>query len=201
MSSYSKIINIRSLNDILLYLQRLGNTKNVCVWLDWDENIINSSTNEIIEPEVTRKLFDYMISNEIFFSIITGRFHDTVCNDNTRVLKDMEYNIVYTIFPVLKKLGVYADKFVTPESKKHIYKIGTSRGKCVGVLYMGIIFSGNKGQTIKNYLRQTKIKSTHNIFVDDYEPYLTEATKSFPEMTVFRRYVPYLDDPIEYESN
>jgi len=56
---------------------------------------------------------------------------------------------------------------------------------------MGIFFSSRKGETIKNYLRQTGIKKKDVLFIDDYEPYLIETTRSFPMIKAYRRLVPY----------
>ena len=190
-SAYSKIININTLNDVLLYLKSIENKKSISVWLDWDENIINSETNTIIEPEVTKELFDYMIKNRIFFSIITGRFYDSACDDKKRNIFAMENNIVNTIFPVLRQLGVNTNDFNNEKTRKEYYKIYNEKGKCIGFLYMGIIFSHYKGDAIKNYLRQNRMNYPIKIFVDDYEVYLMEVASSVPDMKIYRRHVPY----------
>lgn len=187
MSSYSNIKTIYSLKDVLTYLKGLKNLDDVAVWLDWDENIINSNTNQIIEPQITKELFDFMLDNKMFVSIITGRFYDTACDDSKRNLTDMQYNALYTMFPILKSLGVNTELYSQDINKKTFYKVRDESGRCVGLLYMGIFFTGEKGNTIKHYRRQTGINKKINIFVDDYEPYLMETTKSFPDIVAFRR--------------
>ena len=191
-SSYFRIMDIDTLDDVLSYLKNVDKKDKISLWLDWDENIINSDNDTIIEPEVTKRLFNYLLENRIFFSIITGRFYDTVCDDKKRNIFDMQYNITTTMYPILKELGVNVARSSTEEHKRTIYKIYNEEGICVGILYMGIIFSHKKGETIKNYLRQTKFNLPHKIFVDDYEPYLLEVTQSVPDIIAFRRHVPYL---------
>ena len=190
-SSYERIININTLDDVLTYIKGIDKPNNVAVWLDWDENIINSDSNTVIEPQVTENLIKYMQDNDLFFSVITGRFWDTVCDDKLRSLEDMQYNIIYNMYPVMKQLGIDTEKFNNDYYKNNVYKIfdGT---QCVGVLYMGILFTGQKGKSIKNFLRQTGINKNINIFVDDYEPYLYETTTSFPSIIAFRRRYPLL---------
>ena len=89
-AAYLNISNIDTLNDVLSYLKKTKNKDKISVWLDWDENIINSKNDTIIEPVVTKELFKYMIDNRIFFAIITGRFYDTACDEKTRNIFDMQ---------------------------------------------------------------------------------------------------------------
>ena len=102
----------------------------------------------------------------------------------------MQHNIINTIFPVLNKLGVNTDKFLTDQCKQNLYKIYDKHNICVGVLYMGILFSHQKGAAIDGYLRQTKMDTPVKVFVDDYEPYLMESTASVPDLVAFRRHLP-----------
>ncbi len=190
-TAYSKIININTLDDVLCHLKQTKDKHKISVWLDWDENIINSSNDTLIEPEVTKELFRHMLDNKIFFSIITGRFYETACDEKRRNIFDMQANIIGTIYPVLSKLGVDTGRFSTDLHKQSIYKIYNKYGRCIGILYMGIFFSHEKGSTIDNYLKQTKLDLPIKIFVDDYEPYLIEATTSVPDLVTFRRHVPY----------
>ncbi len=185
--NYLNITNIYSLDSVLSYLKGLKNNNDVIVFLDWDDTLVNPDYDKIIEPEITKELFDYMRNKQIFYSIITGRFQDTVCDDMKRNIFDMQRNIIQTIFPILNKLGIDTNKYHHDLFKQNPYKIYDDKGKCVGVLYMGIFFSGTKGAAIKNYLRQTNIKKNQIIFVDDYEPYLYETTTSLPHIRAFRR--------------
>jgi hypothetical protein len=190
-SNYLNITNIQSLSSVLTYLKGLNNPNDAIVFLDWDDTLVNPDYDRIIEPKITKELFDYMRNNQIFYSIITGRFQDTVCDDMKRNIFDMQRNIIQTIFPALDKLGIDTDKYNHDLFKQNPYKIYNEKGKCVGILYMGIFFSGTKGAAIKNYLRQTKIIKKEIIFVDDYEPYLYETTTSLSQVTAFRRLTNY----------
>lgn len=188
-TAYSKITDIYTLNDVLNYLKSLKTTDDVAVWLDWDENIVNSDTDHILEPQITKRLFQYMLNNRICFSIITGRFWDSVCQDNKRDLVEMKNNVVTTIFPVLKRLGIDVNRYLS-DVYLQPHKITDEYGDCIGVMFMGIFFTGSKGATMKHYIRMTGLQKTINIFVDDYEPYLIETTKSMPDIVAFRRHLP-----------
>lgn len=190
-SAYFNIRNISSLDHILTYLKSVKDKKDLIVFFDWDDTLVNPDYDTIIEPEITKELFNYMITNRIFWAIITGRFYNTVCDDKQRNIFDIQSNIQRTMAPTLRKLGVDIDKYMTAEHKETVYKINDEYGNCVGILYMGIFFSGRKGDTIKNYLRQTGIRKSTIVFVDDYEPYLIETTTSLPTVMAFRRMVPY----------
>ena len=191
-SAYLKIKNINTLDDVLSYLKTIENKDDVTVWLDWDDNIVNGDDNQLIEPDVAKELFSYMINNKIFFSIITGRFYNTVCDETKRNIFDIQHNITTTIFPVLNQLGINVNNYLTNRIKQTIDKIYNYKGKCIGILYMGIFFSGNKGETINHYLRQAGISKNIKIFVDDYEPYLIEVTSSVPDIIAFRMKPYYL---------
>lgn len=188
-TAYLRIQDVNSLSDILNYIRNVENKKDLIIFLDWDDTLVNPNKNKLIEPKVAKELFKYMIDNRIFYAIITARFYDTVCT-NKRNLNKIRNNIETTIHPILNELGVPVNLFATDEHKKTIYKINNEKNKCVGILYMGIFFSEKKGQTIKNYLRQTGINKNKIVFVDDYEPYLTETTLSVPNIEAFRRIVP-----------
>ena len=189
--AYLGIKTITSLDHVLKYLEKIEDPTSVAVFFDWDDTLVNPDHDNIIEPEVTKKLFDHLKTHQIFYAIITGRFHDTVCDDNKRNIFNMKHNMINTIYPSLQKLGVNTDRYLSDEYTNNIYKIRNERGECVGVLYMGIIFTGRKGETIKNYFRQTGIKRDEVLFVDDYEPYLIETTSSMPSIKAFRRKTGY----------
>ena len=190
MSSYSKIKDINTLATVLEYLKSIKEKNKVSVWLDWDETIVNSSIHQPLEPQIIKEFFKYMMDHKIFFAIITGRFHDTACNENRRNIFNMRENIETTIFPILEELGVDVSPFLTPQSIESLYKIFDESGICIGVMYMGILFSHIKGGAIRNFLRQTKLNLPIKIFVDDFEPYLIESTASVPDLITFRRHLP-----------
>ena len=58
-----------------------------------------------------------------FFSIITGRFYDTACDDNKRDLLEMQNNIIYTMYPALKQLGLPIENYNTDNHKSTIHKV------------------------------------------------------------------------------
>lgn len=190
--AYLEIRDISSLNDVLTYIKSAKNLKDLAVFFDWDDTLVNPDYDTIIEPNVTRELFGYMKRNNIFHCIITGRFCDYVCDDKKINLDDMKHNIVNTIYPSLNDLGVDTTEYLKPEYTNTLYKIYNKYNIPVGVMYMGIIFTGKKGETMKNYFRQLGINKNHVLFVDDYEPYLIETTSSFPTIKAFRRHVSYL---------
>lgn len=190
-SAYLKIRNIRSLQTVLDYIKSVKDKSDLIVFIDIDDTFINSDNNTIIEPKVTKELFDYMLKNKIYFSIITGRFHDTACDDNKRNLTDMYNNIIYTIYPTLVKLGLDVSEYLTEEVRRTVYKIFNDKEECVGILYMGIFFTGRKGETIKNFIEKNNLPYKNILFIDDYEPYLIEATTSYPKIKAYRRMIPY----------
>ena len=190
--TYLGITNISTLNDVLTYIESSENKNDLAVFFDWDDTLVNPDYDNIIEPVVTRKLFDYLKKHKIFNVIITGRYHDMVCDDNKRNIFDMKHNIVNTIYPSLIKLGINVTEYLKPAYTNNIYKIYNKYNQCVGVMYMGIIFTGKKGETIKNYFRQLGMDKKEVLFVDDYEPYLIETTSSFPSIKAFRRLVSYV---------
>jgi len=96
-SAYLKIRNISSLDYILNYLKTIENKKDIIVFLDWDDTLVNPDNDKLIEAEITKELFKYMIDNRIFYAIITGRFYDTVCDDKKRNVFEIQNNIQKTI--------------------------------------------------------------------------------------------------------
>ena len=189
--AYLNIRDIYSLNEVLSYIKTVENKDDLIIFFDWDDTLVNPDYDNIIEPEVTKELFDYIRKNKIFYSIITGRFYDTACDENKRNIYEMEHNITTTMHPQLIELGVDISRCITPQFKQTVNRIVDENGNCIGVLYMGIFFTGNKGQTINNYLRMVKMRKKIILFVDDYEPYLTEVTSSVPTVKAFRRHNTY----------
>ena len=193
-STYKNIKDTRTFADVLDYIKSIRNTNDIIVFLDWDDNIADPDTDEIIEPKETKALIDYMKENRIMFNIITGRFYNTACNNRTRKLKQMERNILKTIHPVLMDLDVDVSSFQTEEAKNTFYKLYDENQICIGILYMGIIFSGYKGLAMKDFMKQAGLNQSKIIFVDDYEQYLYEATTNFPGIKAYRRFKPLKTD-------
>lgn len=190
--SYLNIDNINSLKVVHDYLKSIRNKSSVCVFFDWDDTIIDPDTNILLEPKATKELFDYMVENRIFFSIITARFYNVVCSKSKRkkYLKDIYYNVVNTMHPILESLGLNVSFYQTPDIVKEPMEIINENGSCTGILYMGIFFSSKKGETIKNYLRMSNIKNKKILFIDDYEEYLLETTSSIQDVKAYRRFKP-----------
>ena len=190
-TAYMRIKDITTLESVLSHLKSISNPSDIIVWLDWDDNIIDVDTNKVIEPEITKEMIRYMTDNGIHYSFITGRFYDSACDDEKRHLGDMRHNITTTMYPVMRSLGIDTKPLETNnQAARTVYKVSDENGKCVGILYMGIFFSGEKGKTIKNFLRQTATNKKYKIFVDDYEPYLTEVTESVPDILAYPRRFP-----------
>lgn len=185
--AYNKIKNIYSLHDIYQRLTEIEDSEDVIVFLDWDDTLVNPDTNRIIEPKETKELINYMRSRKIYFAIITGRFYTTVCDENARNINEIKQNIINTMHPSFRLLGIDTSKYLSSLYTDTIYSITNEHNECVGILYMGLFFSGKKGEAIKNYLRQTGITKKHILFVDDYDPYLKETVSNVPNVEAYRR--------------
>lgn len=182
-----RITTTFTFQDLLSYLQQIEDKSSIAVYIDFDDCIINAHTDEILELDIARKLFDYMTQNDIIFRIVTGRYQDTVCNNTTRNLYDMERCIRATMFPIFEELGLNVDEHKNEQKTCHLV---LEDDKTVGILYMGIYFGGNKGSIINYDLQQLKEDNydiKHKIFIDDYEPYLKSVMKYNPDMISFRR--------------
>ena len=186
--AYLNIKNINTLGDILNYVKSVKNPNDLIIFFDFDDTICDPDYDSVIEPTITRELFEYMTKHKIFFSIITGRFYNSACDDRIRNVKDMKDNILDSIYPPLKSLGLDVSK---QEKDTTVYKIFNENNVCVGILFMGIFFTGKKGETIKNYIRMMNMSKKEILFIDDYEPYLVETTTSVPEIKAYRRLPPY----------
>ena len=133
-----------------------------------------------------------MMKHGINFAIVTARFYDTACNKK-RNLKDIKNNIDVSIFPILEELGIDVTAYKDKELDDQMHLVRDEKGKTVGLLYKGVIFSGIKGQAIKHYRRQFgwDKKHTTNIFIDDIDTYLNSVVKHVPEAIVLKRHISY----------
>ena len=102
---YYHITNINTLDTVLTYLKAAENLADIIVFFDWDDTLVNPDNDLIIEPQVTRDLFDFMLEKRVYFCIITGRFYNTACDDNKRNINDMQHNIMTTMHPSMRLLG------------------------------------------------------------------------------------------------
>ena len=106
MSNIKSIYSLRELHDLL---EKHENKNKLIIYFDIDLTLIqldNDENEKLIEPEITKKLFEYIIENEILFSFITARFYDIVCNKRKRNLKKIKKDIDESIFPLLEQLGI-----------------------------------------------------------------------------------------------
>jgi hypothetical protein len=189
MKEHQSIYSLKELHD---FLENHGDKSKVIVYFDIDLTLIQDNEHdieELIEPEITKELFNYIIKNNILFSFITARFHDTVCNKKKRDLVSMKKDVDESIFPMLENLGIDLSlhKGKDLEDKCHVIK--SNFGRCVGILYRGIFFSPRKGETIKYYQKESGLEKTHPdiIFIDDLDYYLKGVSRHVPSATVLKR--------------
>ena len=185
------IPTIYSLRDVLNLLKKHKEKEKVMVWFDIDLTLIYPDPNDedvdiLIEPKETKELFSYISENNIAFSIITARFYDSVCNSKKRNLNLMKHDILNNIFPFLEQLGLNLDDY---KERDEYDLIKSETGRCVGMVYKGILFGSNKGKIIKIYREKWGLDKTHpvTIFVDDYDTYLNSVAKHIPDSIVLRR--------------
>ncbi len=188
----SKIRSIQSFRELHNLLENHTNKNQVIVYFDIDLTLTYEDENEnelFIEPKATKELFDYILKNNILFSFITARFHDTACNARKRDLNAIKKDIDESIFPTLEFLGIDLTLHKSKELENKFLVVRNRSGKCVGLLYRGIFFSSKKGETIKYYQEEYGLDKTHPhvIFVDDLDQYLKSAIRHVPNVTVLRR--------------
>lgn len=190
----TKIQTIYSLKELHDLVENHHDKERLMIWFDIDLTLVhpdpeNEEVDILIEKDVTKKLFSYILNNQICFSIVTARFYDIVCNAAKRDLNAIRENIVNTIFPFLEELGLNVDIYKDSKLDNTFHLIKNEKNKCVGLLYKGILFSGNKGETIKNYRREFGFDNSHpnTIFIDDHDTYLRSVVKHVPGCIVLRR--------------
>jgi hypothetical protein len=183
-----KYLTIYSIAELENIIRKHKQKDNLMIWFDLDETLVKSSddqyTDVLIEPEETQALFDYIHQENILYSFITARFHDTVCNKNKRKLSEMNENILDTIYPFLTKLGIDISEF---ENEETPYIIKAKNGRCVGVIYKGIIFTGLKGPAIKHYSEKSDLDKRLHIFIDDNDIYLNSVARNVDNCLVIKR--------------
>lgn len=191
MTKIKTIYTLKELHDLL---EKHEDKNRLMIFLDLDLTIIRGSDDNeeidvLIEPQVTKDLFSYIISNKIYFSFVTARFHDTVCNSKKRNLREIEENIYSTIFPVLEQLGLDLSHYKQKKLEDRYHVVKNDKGRCVGILFRGIFFSSKKGDIIKHYRKEFGLDKSHphTIFVDDHETYLKSVVKHVPDCVVLRR--------------
>lgn len=191
-----KVRTVYSLKELHKLLEQFDQNekKNLFIYFDIDLTIVmphpnNEDIDILIEEDVTKELFAYIMKHKIYFALITARFFDTVCNCKKRDLDEMENNVTTTIYPFLEKLGLDVSIYKDKELNNKIHLIKNENDKTVGAIYKGIIFGGKKGEIIKNYRKEFGFDKTHplTVFIDDYEPYIRNVVKHVPDAIILRR--------------
>lgn len=188
-----QIKTIHSIAELHKMLLKHPDPNKVLVVLDLDLTLIKEKedgTDELIEPEVTKKFFTYMLENNIWFLYLTARFFKTVCNAKKRDLDEMTRNIRETLFPIFKELGLDVSLY-NKDDDKNVTVIKSEKGRCIGIIYRGILFGANKGHIIKQFRKMYEADKTHpyTIFVDDIPEYLQGAIKHVPNIIALRRLI------------
>ena len=188
------IKTIYSLRELHKLLENHHDKKRLMIFFDLDLTIIREKEgtdglDELIEPEVTKKLFQYIMKHKIYFCFVTARFYNTVCNEKKRNLKEIEHNLYTTIFPVLEELGIDITPYKNKELADKCHVIKNDRNVTIAALYRGVFFSNRKGEAIKFYRQEFSFDKTHThtIFVDDHDPYLNSVIKNIPDCLVIKR--------------
>ena len=189
------IQTIYSLRELHNLLENTEEKDKLMVFFDLDLTLVkphpeNEELDVLIEPELTKELFDYIRKHDIGFVFITARFYDTVCNQRKRDLKNIESNLFRTIFPLLEgHLEMDISEHKKEEIGDEFHIIKNEKDKCVGIIFRGVIFGDKKGEIIKHYKKKYGFDQTHpiTIFVDDYEPYIKNVSKHVPEAIILRR--------------
>ena len=192
----TKIRTIYSLKELHDLLEKHDQKHNVMVWFDFDLTIVKPHDEDedfdvLIETEVTKDLFSYLLEHNIYFTIVTARFYDIVCNAKKRDLKAIEDNITRYIFPILEEIGLDISLYKNKNLDDQFHLIKSEKGRCVGLLYKGIIFGANKGQIIKNFRREFGFDKSRptTIFIDDYDPYLNSVVRHVPDAIILKRLI------------
>lgn len=187
----SKVQTIYSLKELHNLLEKHDNKDQIVVFFDLDLCIVQPHPDDdaidiLIEPEVTKQLFDHIKENNIYFSFVTARFYDSVCNNKKRNLEDMNENVFGTLYPVFEQLGLDFEEFKEDDTFHHLKN---HNGTTVGGIYRGIMFGHKKGEIIKHFKKQYGLDETHpiTVFVDDYEPYIKNVRKHVPDAIILKR--------------
>ena len=189
----SKIKSIHSLSELHDIIEDHPEKHKLFVAFDIDLTVVMADEDDkdiLIEPEVTKKLFKYLLDNDIFFTFVTARFYDSVCNKKKRaeVMHEMKENLEM-LYPIFEDLGMDLTDFKHGNLGKELQLIEDEKGNTQGVMYRGIVLSGRKGPAIKHFRRHHGIDKTHphTIFIDDLDPYLNSVKKHVPGSMVLRR--------------
>ena len=197
MSQIKTIYSLKELHDLL---EKHPNKDELFIAFDIDMTIVMENENNediLIEPEITKKLFKFLIDNNIYFTFVTARFYNYVCNDKKRekVVDEMKENIEM-LYPIFEELGMDLTEYKNGNLGEKVEILKDEKGNTQGIIYKGIVLSGKKGPAIKHYRRIFGIDKTHpyTIFIDDLDLYLNSVKKFVPNSLVLRREIDELDE-------
>ena len=189
----SQIRTVYSLKELHDYLKNHPLKHRHLVCIDLDLTVVrpdfqNPEKDVLIEPEETKKLFDMFKAHGIFYTFVTARFYDTVCNAKKRKLSDIKENLFATIFPIFEELGIDISEFKNANDDE-FYIIRNHNNRCVGIIYKGVIFGDKKGEIIKHYKKDFKLNENypHTIFIDDHDGYIRNVAKHVPDALILKR--------------
>ena len=193
------IYSLKELHDLL---ETHPHQQELILFLDLDLTLIQEKCSlpkkdedseceedELIEPEVTRKLFDFLHKQNIWYTFVTARFHDHVLvkkKKRDEILHEMTDNIE-KLYPIFEELGVDCSEYKSNVSD--ILVIKNDHKKPVGIMYKGLLLGDKKGELIKFFRKQYGIDKTHPhvIFLDDIDKYIKSVKRHVPDAIVLKR--------------
>ena len=191
MKNVKTIYSLKELHDVL---ESHTDLKRLILFLDLDLTLIRANEDdkdELIEPEVTKKMFDFLHENNIWYVFLTARFHNIICLDRKRKesLPEMKENIE-NLYPIFEQLGVDCSHFKDSKNE-YLELIKNEKNKTVGIMYKGILLGDKKGEIIKHFRLKYGLDKTHphTMFADDLDRYIRNVKKHVPNSFVFRRLI------------
>ena len=192
MKNVKTIYSLKELHDVL---ESHTDLKRLILFLDLDLTLIRAThddKDELIEPEVTKKMFDFLHANNVWYLFLTARFHDILCVEKKRkeYLNQMKENIE-NLYPIFEQIGVDCSHFKNNKNE-HLEVIKNEKNKTIGIMYKGILLGDKKGEIIKHFRLKYGLDKTHphTMFADDLDRYLKNVRKHVPNCFVFRRLIP-----------
>jgi len=197
MSKIKSIYSLRELHDLV---EKHPEKDKLFIAFDIDLTIVMGDENDkdiLIEPEVTKKLFKFLIDNNIYFTFVTARFYDYVCNDKRRskVIEEMKQNLE-NLYPIFEELGMDLTEYKNGNLGNELQVLKDEKGTTQAVVYRGIVLSGKKGPAIREYRKISGIEKSHpyTIFIDDIDQYLNSVKRYVPNSLVLRRKIDEMDE-------
>lgn len=194
----AKIKNIYSLRELHDLLEKHQDLSKLILFLDIDLTIVQSNEKDedvIIEPEITKRMFDFLHKNKVWYTFVTARFHEIVCNEKKRNsgISEIRENIE-ALYPVFEQVGIDCSEFKNNKDEE-LTVIKNDKNITVGIMYKGILLGNKKGQIIKHFRIQYGLDKSHPhvIFIDDLDRYLKSVQRYVPEAIVVKRFIPEIE--------